>query len=151
MCEEFISYCCWDVRGIESLMSSSINNATERIVAAASTGSLGRRETVIRMLTIFNLLYCSPASTQPFLLSQEWASSRDWTRLLSPERSAEIPEQEGRSRDGVGVPDELVLCGMLLLREHLPLSLSSIEGWVQVVGGEEFWIAGEVERSCNNN
>ena len=55
----------------ESLMLSSINNVTERIAAAASAGSLGRRETVIRMLTIFNLSYFSPASTQPFLSSQD--------------------------------------------------------------------------------
>jgi hypothetical protein len=137
----------------ESLMSSSINNAMEQIAAAVSTGSLGRRDTVIRMLTIFNLLYCSPASTQPFLLSQERASSRDWTGLLLPKISAEIPEQKGRLRDGVGVPDKLVLRGTLLGRERLPLSLSSIEGRAWVVGGGdvEFWIAEEVEKSYENN
>jgi hypothetical protein len=58
------------------------------------------------------------------LSSQERALERVLTGPLSPERSAVIPEREGKSREGVGVPDELAPHGTLLVR----LSLSPIEG-----------------------
>jgi hypothetical protein len=119
----------------ESSMSSLISSATERMAAAASAGSLGRRETVSRILIILDLLYCLPVRTQPFLLSQERASARDLTGLLLPEISAMRPDREGRSCDGVGVPVELALHGVLLVRVQLLLSLSSIGGGERAAGG----------------
>ena len=93
----------------ESSMLSLISSATERMAAAASAGSLGRRETVSRILIILDLSYCSPVRTQ------ERASARDLTGPLSPEISAMRPDREGRSCDGVGVPVELALHGVLLV------------------------------------